>query len=107
MRPLPADDPDWRAARRAAGNLPIRVPDYRARMLRLFLYARAFARDGQACKPGHCHDLAAEIMDLTGLPYSTVRDAFAGRCPDDAARAAIWAALGHAPGAAALEGATR
>lgn len=82
------------------------TPDYSAAMLRVFLHARTFARED--FKPTRRfgvearHELAGEIMDATGLPWSVIRAAFAGRCGDDAARAAIWAVLGHAPGAAAL-----
>lgn len=101
MRPVPADDPDIRRQMRAAG-VPPRHHDYRPRMLRVFLYARALARDGFRLRKAHRDDLCAELAARTGLPFSTVRAAFAGRCPDDAARAAIWAALGHAPGAEAL-----
>lgn len=81
-------------------------PDYSPAMLRVFLHARTFAREdfrptrrfGLQARA----DLAEEIVALTGLPYSTVRAAFAGCCRDDAVRAAIWAVLGHAPGAAAI-----
>lgn len=73
-------------------------PDFSPEMLRGFLYARALARDGFDRRPVHARaDLAAELMDLTGLPYSTIRAAFAGRLTDASARAAIWAALGHFP----------
>ncbi len=73
-------------------------PDYSPAMLRGFLYARAIARDGFDGRPVHARsDLVAELMEQSGLPYSAVRAAFAGRLTDAAQRARLWAALGHHP----------
>lgn len=65
-------------------------------MLRGFLFARAMARDGFDMKAKRAA-LVDELIDLTGLPHSTIRDAFSGRLRDGAARAQIWAVLGHFP----------
>lgn len=74
------------------------VPDFSPDMLRGFLFARAIARDGFDGRPHHARaDLAAELTALSGLPYSAVRAAFAGRLRDAAQRARLWAVLGHHP----------
>lgn len=73
-------------------------PEFSPAMLRGFLFARAIARDGFDGRPVHARaDLAAELMQLSRLPYSAVRDAFAGRLCDAAQRARLWAVLGHHP----------
>lgn len=76
-------------------------PDFSPQMLRFFLYARAMARDGFEPTPkgqlAARHDLAGEIMDRSGLAWSDVAAAFAGRLEDPGKRAAIWAVLGHFP----------
>ncbi|MFN4098175.1 MAG: hypothetical protein ACK4GT_00225 [Pararhodobacter sp.] len=71
-------------------------PEFSAEMLRGFLFARAMARDGFDVKAKRAA-LVDELIDLTGLPHSTIRDAFSGRLRDGAARAQIWAVLGHFP----------
>ncbi len=71
-------------------------PDFSPAMLRGFLYARAIAREGFDGKNA-CRDLMAELMQQSGLPYSAVRAAFAGRLTDAVQRARLWAALGHHP----------
>lgn len=72
------------------------APEFSAEMLRGFLFARAMARDGFDMKAKRAA-LVDELIDLTGLPHSTIRDAFSGRLRDGAARAQIWAVLGHFP----------
>ncbi|MCG6115077.1 MAG: hypothetical protein MEQ84_07745 [Mesorhizobium sp.] len=72
------------------------APEFTAEMLRGFLFARAMARDGFDMRTKRAA-LIDELIDLTGLPHSTIRAAFAGRLQDGAARAQIWAVLGHFP----------
>lgn len=72
------------------------APEFSAEMLRGFLFARAMARDGFDMKARRAA-LVDELIDLTGLPHSTISAAFAGRLRDGAARAQIWAVLGHFP----------
>lgn len=76
-------------------------PDFSPAMLKAFLHARAIAREGFEPTPkgrlAARHDLAGEIMDVAGVGWSDVSDAFAGKLQDPGARAAIWAALGHFP----------
>ena len=73
-------------------------PDFSPAMLRTFLFARQVTRDGFEGRPILARrDLVAELMAHSGLPESDVRKAFAGKLKDGAARAAIWAALGHFP----------
>lgn len=74
------------------------APDFSPRMLRTFLYARQFTREGFENRPILARrDLAAELVRHSGLPESAVRDAFRGRLKDAGQRAALWAALGHFP----------
>jgi hypothetical protein len=77
------------------------IPDFSPAMLKTFLYARAVARDGfaqsEAGQVAARRAVADELADRTGLPWSTIRAAFAGQLREAGARAAIWAALGHFP----------
>lgn len=67
-------------------------------MLRAFLFARQITRDGFEGRPVRARrDLIAELITLTGLPESALKDAFAGRLKEPGSRAAVWAALGHFP----------
>lgn len=72
-------------------------PDFSAEMLATFLYARAMARDGFSGRSRReCQDeFARELMGETGLPWSIIRRAFAGRLHDGDQRALLWQALGH------------
>lgn len=73
-------------------------PDFSPKMLRAFLFARQVTREGFEGRPVLARrDLVAELMTLTGLPESVLKDAFAGRLRDAGNRAAVWAALGHFP----------
>jgi len=76
-------------------------PDFSPLMLKTFLYARAVARDGfardEAGQIAARRAVADELAEQTGLPWSTIRAAFAGQLKDAGSRAAIWAALGHFP----------
>lgn len=97
MKLHPCHDPEWRAAQRANG-MAHRAPDFSPRMLRLFLHARAVARDGFERRPMLARrDLVGELIETSGLPESALKDAFAGRLNDAGQRAALWAALGQFP----------
>lgn len=73
-------------------------PLFSREMLRGFLYARALTVEGFEGRVMAAR-LKRELRKATGLPDSTLEAAFAGRLTDPASRAAIWAVLGHFPGA--------
>ena len=76
-------------------------PDFSPQMLRFFLYARAIALDGfaqtEAGQVAARRALTEKLQQITGLPDSLIRAAFAGQLRDPSARAGIWSALGFFP----------
>lgn len=73
-------------------------PDFSPATLKLFLNARVIAREEFAARPQKArHAVADELMPASGLPWSDIVAAFAGRLPEADKRARLWAALGHFP----------
>lgn len=70
------------------------MPDFSPAMLALFLRARAFACEEFSAGKAQ---FAEHMVTVSGLAWSDVRSAFAGKLVDAGKRARLWAALGHIP----------
>lgn len=76
-------------------------PDFSPRMLALFLRARAEARIADSGRPWRRAEtlraFRAEMRSLAGLTGAQMQMAWMGLLADPAARARLWAVLGHFP----------